>query len=89
MIFLDSVYGFNFFLDSVYGFNFLPRNLRTLMRKAMDYITSSTPCVTFVPATSSSVNYVLITPGARCSSELGMRGGEQVIYLNSACLTAG
>ena len=29
----------------------------------MDYITSKTPCVTFVPGTSSSLNYVTIAPG--------------------------
>jgi len=64
-------------------------NLRTLVREAMDYITSVSPCITFVPANSSSVNYVLITPGARCSSELGMNGGQQFIYLNSACFDRG
>jgi len=66
-----------------------PMEQRALVRKAMDYITSSTPCVTFVPATSSSVNYVLITPGAQCSSELGRLGGEQRILLNSRCFNRG
>ena len=69
--------------------NSLPRRLSAEVRKAMDYITSSTPCITFVPKTSSSVNYVTILPGPDCSSELGMRGGEQVIYLNSVCFDNG
>jgi len=60
-----------------------------VMKKAMLYITSSTPCVTFVPATSSSVNFVLIIPGAKCASELGMQGGQQMITLNSACFRDG
>ena len=58
----------------------------------MAYITSSTPCVTFVPATfgdSSSVNYVTIFPGPDCSSDLGMIGGEQRIFSNSGCLSDG
>ena len=38
------------FLDSVNDFNFLPSAHRAQVRKAMDYITSLTPCVTFVPA---------------------------------------
>jgi len=62
---------------------------REIVRKAMDYITSLTPCVTFVPANSSSVNFVLITPGAKCASELGMKGGRQMITLNSACFRDG
>jgi len=36
-----------------------PTKEKTLVRETMDYITSKVPCVTFVPATSSSVNYVL------------------------------
>ena len=70
-------------------FNFFPREHQLVMKKAMLYITSSTPCVTFVPATSSSVNFVLIIPGAKCASELGMQGGQQMITLNSACFRAG
>jgi len=62
---------------------------QTLVRNAMAYITSVSPCITFVPANSSSVNYVLITPGASCASELGMRGGEQLLFLNSGCFRDG
>ena len=56
-----------------------------LMRKAMDYITKLNPCVTFVPANSSSRNFVTIDSGPTCSSEVGMRGGEQLLYMNAAC----
>ena len=51
----------------------------------MDYLTNMFPCVTFVPAEPESPNYVTIYPGTECKSELGMRGGNQEIYLNSAC----
>ena len=53
-----------------------------LMRKAMDYITKLNPCVTFVPANSSSRNFVTIDSGPTCSSEVGMRGGEQLLNEN-------
>ena len=33
------------------------------MRKAMRYITNRTSCVTFVPATKHSPNFVTIAPG--------------------------
>ena len=55
----------------------------------MDYITKLIPCVTFMPATSSSPNYVTIYPGTKCQSEVGMRGGDQAMYLNSACFNKG
>ena len=45
----------------------------------MDYITNLFPCVTFELATTSSPNFVTINPGPDCGSELGMRGGEQVM----------
>ena len=53
------------------------------MRKTMDYITHLTPCITFLPADNSSINFVTITSGPDCSSEVGMRGGEQFLYMNS------
>ena len=52
------------------------------MREAMDLITNRVPCVTFELATSSSLNFVTIINYADCSSDLGMKGGEQYIYLN-------
>ena len=67
----------------------IPRNLRAYMRKAMDYITRLTPCITFVPAVSASPNFVMIVPGQNCSSEVGIRGGEQLLYMNSACCDRG
>ena len=54
-------------------------------RKAMDYLTNMFPCITFVPAKPESPNYVTIYPGTKCKSKIGMRGGNQEIYLNSAC----
>ena len=58
-----------------------------LMRKAMDYITKLNPCVTFVPATSP--NFVTIHSGPTCSSEVGMRGGEQLLFMHSDCFWKG
>ena len=55
----------------------------------MDYLTNMFPCVTFVPAEPESPNYVTIYPGTECKSELGMRGGNQAMYLNSACFDRG
>ena len=55
----------------------------------MDLITERVPCVTFEPALPGSVNFVTITNGADCSSNLGMKGGEQHIYLDSGCFDNG
>ena len=55
------------------------------MKKAMDYVTRKVPCVTFSPATSSTVHYVTIQGGPKCESQLGMVGGEQQMLLNSKC----
>ena len=63
-----------------------PPKHQTSVREAMDYITERTPCVTFVPADSESINYVtIINSGTKCASELGMRGGRQMLWLNSGC----
>ena len=67
----------------------ISRNLKALMRKAMNYITKLNPCVTFVPANSSSPNFVTIHSGPTCSSEVGMRGGEQLLYMNAGCFDNG
>ena len=67
-----------------------PRDHRTSVMEAMAYITRKSPCVTFVPALPESENYVMIgSGGPRCSSELGMRGGKQRIWLNSGCFDEG
>ena len=67
-----------------------PPKHQTSVREAMDYITSRTPCVTFVPATSNSINYVtIISSGSKCASELGMKGGRQMLWLNSGCFRNG
>ena len=65
------------------------RTHRTVVQNAMQYITDRTPCVTFLPANSSSPNYVMFIPGTECASELGMKGGEQIVYLNAGCFRNG
>ena len=55
----------------------------------MTYITASVPCVSFVHASPSSPNYVMITPGVGCESEKGMMGGQQMLMLNSRCFDNG
>ena len=62
---------------------------RTVVKNAMQYITDRTPCITFLPANSSSPNYVVFIPGTECASELGMKGGEQIVYLNAGCFRNG
>ena len=41
------------------------REHRTVMKKAMNYISDRTSCVKFVPWTPSSLNYVTIAPSGR------------------------
>ena len=66
------------------------KDLRRKVMEAMAYITRKSPCVTFVPALPESENYVMIgSGGPRCSSELGMKGGKQRIWLNSGCFDEG
>ena len=55
----------------------------------MDYLTNMYPCITFVPAKPKSPNFVTIYPSTKCSSDIGMRGGDQSMYLNSACFDRG
>ena len=55
----------------------------------MDYLTDMFSCITFVPAKPRSPNFVTIYPGTKCQSEIGMRGGDQSMYLNSACFDRG
>ena len=60
-----------------------PNAHKTIVLKAMEYITSKVPCITFQPAIESTRDYVLILDHVdSCSSDLGRVGGEQVIYLN-------
>ena len=67
-----------------------PPKHQTSVREAMDHITSRTPCVTFVPANHDSINYVtIISSGSKCASELGMKGGRQMLWLNSRCFRNG
>ena len=64
-------------------------DLKTKTIEAMNYLTNLFPCVKFVPAEPKSPNFVTIYPGTECKSELGMRGGDQAIHLNSACFERG
>jgi len=70
-------------------FRSFPKAHKVLVRKAMDYISSVSPCVTFAPANRSSANYVEISPGPKCSSDVGMVGGKQRIFLNGNCFNDG
>jgi len=40
-----------------------PRKHKIKVKKAMRYISNRTSCVTFLPSTTSSLNYVTIAPG--------------------------
>ena len=59
-----------------------PASSQKTVKRAMAYITTRVPCITFEEATSSTVDYVLFRDGLKCNSELGRTGGEQVINLN-------
>ena len=59
-----------------------PASSQKTVKRAMAYITTRVPCITFEAATSSTVDYVLFRDGLKCNSELGRTGGEQVINLN-------
>ena len=59
-----------------------PASSQRTVKRAMAYITTRVPCITFEEATSSTVDYVLFRDGIKCNSELGRTGGEQVINLN-------
>ena len=67
----------------------VPSEHKTKMREAMSYITSRTPCVTFTPANSDTINYVIIMTGPTCSSEIGMRGKRQLLFMNEGCFRNG
>jgi len=66
-----------------------PSEHRTAMKQAMSLITSRSPCVTFVPATEETINFVVITTGPNCSSEIGMRGKKQLLWMNAGCFENG
>ena len=46
-------------------------------------------CITFIPASNFSHSFVTILPGPNCSSEVGMMGGEQLLYMNARCFANG
>ena len=59
-----------------------PAASKKIVLRAMEYITSKVPCITFREATESTDDYVLIRDGLQCNSELGRTGGEQKLNLN-------
>ena len=77
-------------LNCVYILTFcVPSEHKTSMKQAMSYITSRSPCVTFVPANSETINYVIITTGPTCSSQIGMTGERQILFMNEGCFENG
>merc|ERR1712172_191575 len=66
-----------------------PASSRKAVKRAMRYISSKVPCITFQEATSSTVDYVLLRDGVKCKSELGRTGGQQVLHLNRGCFNRG
>ena len=63
-------------------FDTFPNSSRQIVLRAMAYITSKVPCITFREATELANNYVLIQDGLQCNSELGRTGGIQRLNLN-------
>ena len=59
-----------------------PNATKKIVLRAMEYITSKVPCITFREATELANNYVLIQDGLQCNSELGRTGGVQRLNLN-------
>ena len=59
-----------------------PASSQKTVKRAMAYITTRVPCITFEVATSSTGDYVLFRDGIKCNSKLDRTGGEQVINLN-------
>lgn len=61
---------------------FIEKELIPTINEAMNYI-SNRSCVRFVPKTLEHANYIFITKGPGCSSEVGMRRtGKQMLNLN-------
>ena len=63
-------------------FDTFPAASKEIVLRAMAYITSKVPCITFREATELVDNYVLIQDGLQCNSELGRTGGVQRLNLN-------
>ena len=63
-------------------FDTFPNSSKKIVLRAMEYITSKVPCITFREATELANNYVLIQDGLQCNSELGRTGGIQRLNLN-------
>ena len=61
--------------------NFPPKH-RAFMVEVMRYIEEKVPCINFTEKTETTIDYVLIYPGAKCDSSLGRIGGVQRLNLN-------
>ena len=59
-----------------------PNAHKTIVLKAMEYITSKVPCIKFRPKIESTSDFVTIYDGVDCSSEVGRVGGSQKLNLN-------
>ena len=71
---------------------FTNRNRQKIVKDSMAYMTTKVPCVKFENLEEtgrSTPDYILIRDGVGCDSQLGRRGGQQVINLNRKCFTDG
>ena len=71
---------------------FTDSDRQKIVKDAMSYITTKVPCVKFENLDKtgrSTSDYVVIRDGLTCDSQLGRRGGEQVINLNRKCFDDG
>uniref|UniRef100_A0A914CLN1 Metalloendopeptidase n=1 Tax=Acrobeloides nanus TaxID=290746 RepID=A0A914CLN1_9BILA len=46
----------------------------------------SRTCIRFIPKYSTHRDYIYITPGKFCHSEVGRKGGQQILSLTEACI---
>jgi len=67
--------------------NYTAQDLRNLMTSAMAHISSQT-CIRFTPRTNER-DYVYVTSGNGCYSNVGKAGGRQVISLPGMCRNMG
>uniref|UniRef100_A0A914C8J8 Metalloendopeptidase n=1 Tax=Acrobeloides nanus TaxID=290746 RepID=A0A914C8J8_9BILA len=43
-------------------------------------------CIRFIPKTSSHIDYIYVTPEKFCHSEVGRKGGKQILSLTGECI---
>ena len=61
--------------------DFYPEHIGTML-EVMRYFEEKVPCLNFTEKTETTIDYVLIYPGAKCDSKVGRVGGKQVLNLN-------